>query len=143
MKKYVKSLIQKLIDGYKYYKELSQYTQKQSKFKFINFIKLIWYIIFKEVSIFLKFKIRIMNLLDAQKLIAKAQQYLGREITVPTTDLLGKKVDVAGIFTEIKTLVEKEGTKLRAIPLGKLVATNNPNKYEPVLLSDIVKAFGK
>lgn len=79
MKNYLKSLFTKVKNVYNYYKALN-YNAPKSKYKFINFLCLMKYIIFEEVSIFLKFKPRIMNEENSKRLTAEAQKYLGREI---------------------------------------------------------------
>jgi len=145
MKNYLNKALIKIKKVYFYYKELSHYTQKQSRFRIINFLNLITYIIFEEVSIFLKLKLRIMNELEAHQLIEKAQKYINREITVEVIDEnnFGKKKKITGIFSKTGIVSVSEVLGENIVPLGKLVDLNNPLKYEPVSLSSIIKAFEK
>ena len=139
--KVLKVCFTKLKNLYHCYKALSQYTQKQCRFRFINFLCLINYIIFEELSNLLKLKI--MNELKVRELTKKAEQYLERVIEVEILDQehFGKKKKITGLFTEIKSLLISEGKVNNILPLGKLTDLVDSSKYEPVPLSEIVRKF--
>lgn len=85
-----------------------------------------------------------MNELEAQKLIAKAQQYLGQEIEVEVIDdkHFGKKKKIGGIFTRTKIIIFTENKDgVIVLPFGVLTDLNDDKLWEPAPLSEIVRKF--
>jgi len=112
MKNYLKTTFYKIKNTYNYYKELSKYTQKQSKFKLINFLCLIKYIIFEELSYILNLKLRIMNQLEIENLKEEAQKYIGREYKTYIDNYPGTLPDTY-IFESTFTLFTGENNDKR------------------------------
>jgi|GEM_PF-6979035 len=143
MKNYLKTNFIYLKKTYNYYKALSVFTLKQRRYKFINFLCLIKYIIFEEVSYLLKLKPRIMNQLEAEQLIEEAKQYAHREIRIWVSSGWdnSKNVIRETIFkdvTSISTQVGKE--KISVEVYAKLQDIQNKKIYSPSLKS-IVDEF--